>query len=228
MTIAGGALLSGCTNISGLDARPSYSCAAPEGVACQSMSGVYENSIRNRLPSQQPRSAPSGNAAPSIEPAQGASARTSYAPAGTPTVGMPLRTPPRLMRLWVKTWEDEDRDLHGESLVYLQLDAGRWLAEHTQREARQAYAPIRTGIPAPPVATVHPPQANPVPMPAPGPAAAPSLAFPPGAPAAVPDAAMPLRTGSPLPNAALSPSEASVQEVLQALRESSAAAEANE
>lgn len=55
----------------------------------------------------------------------------------------PLRAGPRVLRLWIKPWEDADRDLNGESLVYVQIDNGRWLVDHVQRQARDAYAPIR-------------------------------------------------------------------------------------
>jgi conjugal transfer pilus assembly protein TraV len=48
-----------------------------------------------------------------------------------------------VLRLWVKPWEDADRDLNGESLVYVQVDNGRWLVDHVQRQAREPYAPIR-------------------------------------------------------------------------------------
>ena len=32
--------------------------------------------------------------------------------------------------------QDADRDLNGESLVYVQIDNGRWLVDHVQRQAR--------------------------------------------------------------------------------------------
>jgi conjugal transfer pilus assembly protein TraV len=48
-----------------------------------------------------------------------------------------------VLRLWIKPWEDADRDLNGESLVYVQVDNGRWLVDHVQRQAREPYAPIR-------------------------------------------------------------------------------------
>jgi conjugal transfer pilus assembly protein TraV len=50
----------------------------------------------------------------------------------------PLRAGPRVLRLWIKPWEDADRDLNGESLVYVQIDNGRWLVDHVQRQARDA------------------------------------------------------------------------------------------
>jgi conjugal transfer pilus assembly protein TraV len=54
-----------------------------------------------------------------------------------------LRSGPRILRLWVKPWEDADGDLNGESVVYIQVEGGRWLVDHAQRQVRDAYAPVR-------------------------------------------------------------------------------------
>ena len=157
------AFLCGCANLSGLDGGSSYACKAPEGVKCDSVSGTYHNALQNNLPSQR-RSAPSGQAEPPDAPAlapgvnptvapagQGAparvatAARTSPPGEGTAYLAAPLRAAPRVLRLWIKPWEDADRDLNGESLVYVQVDNGRWLVDHVQRQVREAYAPVRPG-----------------------------------------------------------------------------------
>ena len=164
-------LLSGCASLSGLDGGSSYACKAPEGVTCDSVSGTYHNALQNNLPSQR-RSAPSGQAEPPASPAvtptvapgvapgvasttapsgKGApaivatAARPSPPGEGTPYLATPLRAAPRVLRLWIKPWEDADRDLNGESLVYVQVDNGRWLVDHVQRQVREAYAPVRPG-----------------------------------------------------------------------------------
>lgn len=144
-------VLGGCANVTGLDAKSSYSCQAPAGVQCQSMSGVYENSIRNNLPSQRPGE-PAGGRATEAVPMYPQSAPggprylTTSLGAGAVAPGTPLRTGPKVLRLWIKPWEDSDRDLHGESLIYVQVDNGRWMVEHAQHESRQAYAPVRAGF----------------------------------------------------------------------------------
>jgi conjugal transfer pilus assembly protein TraV len=56
---------------------------------------------------------------------------------------MPLRSPARVLRLWVKPWEDADGDLMDQLYVYVPVDNGRWLVDHTQRQIRDAYAPIK-------------------------------------------------------------------------------------
>ena len=49
--IALAALLGGCGSFSGLDGSSSFTCKAPDGVSCTSVSGVYANSVANNLPS---------------------------------------------------------------------------------------------------------------------------------------------------------------------------------
>lgn len=44
--------LAACVNMSGLSGGSKYACAAPEGVACDSVSGTYANALHENLPSQ--------------------------------------------------------------------------------------------------------------------------------------------------------------------------------
>lgn len=150
-------LLAGCTNLTGLDGSSQYACKAPEGVQCESVSGNYHNALRDNLPAQrkptraanrpgvsQPQSAPAlpvpaRSDAAAISTAIGTVAQMD----GPAVVATPLRTGPRVLRLWIKPWEDADRDLNGESVVYVQIDNGRWLVDHVQRQAREPYAAIR-------------------------------------------------------------------------------------
>ncbi len=150
--LCGGLLLAGCANISGLDATSEYACQAPLGVQCESVSGTYANALRNNLPSLRPQrspsSAPSAATPPTAPPAPAAmratSARAALAPGGVEGLAAPpIRSQPRLLRLWVKPWEDADRDLHDQGYVYVQVDSGRWLIDHAQRQIRDAYAPLR-------------------------------------------------------------------------------------
>ena len=60
-----------------------------------------------------------------------------------PIPPLPLRSPARVLRLWVKPWEDADGDLMDQLYVYVPVDNGRWLVDHTQRQIRDAYAPIK-------------------------------------------------------------------------------------
>lgn len=151
-TAIASSLLSACANFSGLDATSNYACKAPEGVKCDSVSGTYYNAIQNNLPSQRraPASAPSTSPSTHIPAQRATPAMLSTAVKTAPDDGVayaatPLRASPKVLRLWIKSWEDADRDLNGESLVYLQVDNGRWLVDHVQRQSREAFAPVRPG-----------------------------------------------------------------------------------
>lgn len=154
------AVLSGCA-ITGLDGESKYACKAPEGVRCDSVSGTYYNALQNNLPAQRRSAAPPVDTAPQSAPPTGgvraspamlnASTRPTAADDGAAYQAAPLRAAPRVLRLWVKAWEDADRDLVGESLVYVQVDNGRWLVDHVQRQQRDAFMPIRA--PKPPAPT---------------------------------------------------------------------------
>ncbi len=134
--------LAGCMSLSGLSGNSSYACKAPDGVTCQSVSGTYANAVANNLPAQRARATPA--AAPDLAPhASAASTPTARnAPADSAQV-LPLRSAPRILRLWVKPWEDADRDLYDQGYVYVQVDGGRWLVDHAQRAIREPYAPVR-------------------------------------------------------------------------------------
>lgn len=140
--LGGVAFLAGCMSLSGLNGSSSYACKAPDGVTCQSVSGTYANAVANNLPAQRARATPA--AAPELAPPSAAAstpaARNASADAA-PT--FPLRSAPRILRLWFKPWEDADRDLYDQGYVYVQVDGGRWLVDHTQRAIREAYAPVR-------------------------------------------------------------------------------------
>lgn len=152
VTLAAVLALSGCGNLSGLGGGSKYACKAPEGVACDSVSGTYANALHNNLPSQ--RQQPSVEmATPSVPPQSTAPRRAplAAAPAVATTSTLippdhganPLRSQARVLRLWTKPWEDVDGDLYDQGYVYVQVSTGQWLIDHVQRQIRDTYAPLR-------------------------------------------------------------------------------------
>ena len=154
------ALASGCASMAGVGGTTQYSCKAPEGVKCDSVSGTYHNSVEHNLPSQRQGSSKTDEAAPvrfdapgtnrgsaqtaEVSPALATIAvRSGVAPPRAAYAPMPLRSPARVLRLWVKPWEDSDGDLVDQFYVYVPVDHGRWLVDHAQRRIRDAYAPVR-------------------------------------------------------------------------------------
>jgi len=147
--------LAGCMSMSGLDSSSKYACAAPKGVACNSVSGNYANAIRGNLPSQQrafgaaAAKAPGDASGPPSKASSRESSRTPPAPATDTPQPLALRSQARYLRLWIKPWEDIDGDLLDQSYVYVQIDHGRWQIEHVRQAIFERYAPLQ----APPAAS---------------------------------------------------------------------------
>lgn len=141
------ACLAACGSITGLDGTSTYACKAPDGVRCDSMSGTYYNAVQNNLPAQRKSSqrTPNDAPAPATSDRRATALQSTSAPSQRPNDEQPasLRAAPRVMRVWIKPWEDTDHDLNGESMVYVQVDDGRWLVDHVQRQTRAPFAPIR-------------------------------------------------------------------------------------
>ena len=150
-------LLTACSSITGLDGSSSYACKAPDGIKCDSVSGTYHNAMQNNLPSQRRTNSTGKPAdqqvthADSGTPARVGDGTASLVPTSSATASAPptrfaaapLRSQPRILRLWIKPWEDADRDLNGESVVFVQVDNGHWLVDHAQRKAREPYTPVK-------------------------------------------------------------------------------------
>ncbi|MES2260631.1 MAG: TraV family lipoprotein [Pseudomonadota bacterium] len=131
--VLGTLLLSACGNLTGLDGSAKFSCKAPEGVHCSSVTANYYNRVPSGVGGgSRPDAAQAGPVAPVLQPA---------ASPGVDPVA--LRSPVRIVRLWIKAWEDSDRDLVDQSYLYVRVDDGQWQVAHVQRAARDAYAPLR-------------------------------------------------------------------------------------
>jgi conjugal transfer pilus assembly protein TraV len=155
--------LPGCTStLSGVGGADGYACKAPEGALCTSVSGVYANTAQGMpKPAQLPekQSPPVIYGATSIAPD-----RSAALPSG------PIRSNPRVLRLWIAPWEDADGDLHEAALVHVVVDTGRWLIEHVRPTARSRMDRV-----APPVSSAQ----DPSPAKAPGDTAQPPTRLPP-------------------------------------------------
>jgi len=140
------AALSGCAStMSGLGGERSYACKAPVGTQCTSVSGVYANSIHGPVaasvlpkPAKTPERAPSAPA--------GAFGSATAAAFSTPAT--PIRSQPRVLRLWIAPWEDADGDLHEASVVHVLVDTGRWLIERVVPANRNRVDTVRPPIPS--------------------------------------------------------------------------------
>ncbi|AXA91340.1 TraV family lipoprotein [Massilia sp. YMA4] len=124
------AALTACSDLSGLGGSTKFACKAPEGVHCESLSGTYYNSLANKLPSQRNEtgSGRAGRAGTIADPAHFALPTTD---AGNQL--SPLRSPGRELRIWIKAWQDEDKDLVDQSFVYVVVSEPQWRLAHVQR-----------------------------------------------------------------------------------------------
>jgi len=140
--------LCGCAStLSGVGGADGYACKAPEGALCTSVSGVYANTAHGMPKPAKPSEIQSPLARPAIYGA------TSIAPDRNAAVsGGPVRSNPRVLRLWIAPWEDADGDLHEAALIHVVVDTGRWLIEHVRPAARSRIDGV-----APPVATAQDP-----------------------------------------------------------------------
>ncbi len=135
--------LAGCTGMSGYDAKSSFSCKAPDGVLCESMSGIYANALHQNLPGQRVQNKQKkGKLAKATLPTKGVVTQTISS-------GMPIRSAPRILRVWFAPWEDSDKDLHDQHYVYVLVDAGHWRVEHYQQRIQKIYRPVHAPTAAP-------------------------------------------------------------------------------
>lgn len=132
----GALVLAGCGSFSGLDAKDSFSCKAPDGVLCESMTGIYANAQANSLPGQRVTHRGATEVSRSKEQGTGVLTKPIYS-------GTPIRSAPLVLRVWFAPWEDSDGDLHDQSYVYLPVDSGKWLIEHNRRRIQDNYRPVR-------------------------------------------------------------------------------------
>lgn len=141
--------LTACANMAGLDGKSEFACKAPDGVVCTSVSGVYANTMAGTLPARRegnaPQSAAPGSASESrpIGPAAPLKSYSAVPPTGAaPAAGTPLLSPPRVLRLWLAPWVDEDGDLHDQAYLYVMWHRGEWQLGHTEAVIRSQFAPI--------------------------------------------------------------------------------------
>ena len=126
-------LLEGCAStMSGLDGEAKFSCNAPEGVTCSSLSGVYANALASNLPGLRTGKVDGGKTE-NVQPTPIARV--------TPSSGMPIRSQPKVLRIWIAPWEDSEGDLHDQSYIYVVADPGRWLIEYQKKKIENRYRP---------------------------------------------------------------------------------------
>lgn len=169
MTVAA-VTLGGCASYSGLDADSNFSCKAPDGVTCMSVSGIYANAKASNLPAQRKRNdgypTEKSSSAPAAEqrtvqhnynapdmnlPTAGGTEKTSPKSMSAKHSGSPLRTPERILRVWLAPFEDQEGDLHDQKYFYVTVNPGTWTIEANRVNIRSKFQqiyPLSKGNPA--------------------------------------------------------------------------------
>lgn len=142
LAAVGVAALSGCaSSLVGYSAETEHTCPRTEGVGCTPVSEVYKRAMAGTLPGQV--TSPSSAASAGI--AQRAPDANVSTAALRPVMssGIPVRTAPRVLRIWFAPWKDALDVLHDQRHSYLTLDNGRWLIEHNQQQLFQQFSATR-------------------------------------------------------------------------------------
>jgi conjugal transfer pilus assembly protein TraV len=170
--IAVGTTLVGCssTGISGLGGEAKLACSAPTGVSCMSVSGLYVNATKGTLPSMRvgaekgqgdaAQNTPADNspsfgegwsnsnvssapaAAEPSAPKRPSSGLLSPALMDAPFSGTPLRSAPKVMRIWIAPLTDTDEDLHDQRLLYVTVHTGKWSLEANKVSIERQFRPV--------------------------------------------------------------------------------------
>ena len=56
--------------------------------------------------------------------------------------GDPVLSPPRILRIWLSPWQDQDGDLRDQSYLYVMWDRGEWNIQHSRSKIMNQYAPV--------------------------------------------------------------------------------------
>jgi conjugal transfer pilus assembly protein TraV len=168
--IASVALLTGCAGtVSTYGGESSFKCAAKfdDGVPCDSISGTSANFSAGNLSWQQRQQSgqATGGAVPStgeisqkmralqdLPPVLGSATpgntsgpsyeKLSPRQLPTPSTGMPLRIPERILRIWVAPYEDEESALNDQKYIYLTVQKGAWQVEANKLNVQNTYKQI--------------------------------------------------------------------------------------
>ena len=160
-----------------------YSCGLPEGVTCTSARNVYQLTNSGLPVTAMPgeptaleaaAAASTGTATPAAAAATSPAA-TAARPGSSPSDSgwqaialrpedagaarvLPLRTPAKVLRVWIAPWEDDAGRLHVPGYTYAEIEPRRWSIGGSETSAAARLQPL----PAP----SHPLPATPAPAPA--------------------------------------------------------------
>ncbi len=125
---------------------------------CHSVSNMYHIKMRGKADPQKPQEEDSGEKAQSPPPVQERAADMGVAlvQGSAYEVKVPVRVPPKVIRIWIAPWEDADGDLHQPGYIFSEINdkRGRWVFGERQVSGSAALltpvdAPEEEGQPDP-------------------------------------------------------------------------------
>ncbi len=69
----------------------------------------------------------------------------AYIVPNLPDHPVPVRTPARILRIWVASYEDEKGDLHAPGLIYVEVEPRRWTVAEPEPPADRLFVPLEQG-----------------------------------------------------------------------------------
>jgi len=143
------AALSGCANLG--FGEKEYACPGrPDGVSCVSTTDLYDmtdgDDYAEQLEAARRRPGDKNSKPEDVQ------ARFAKPRGPKPVVpeledgAMPIRTPARVMRIWVAPWETAIGDLHLAEMVYTEVEARRWQVGVDRPDVKQSIRPLEAGV----------------------------------------------------------------------------------
>jgi conjugal transfer pilus assembly protein TraV len=125
-----------------------YQCQATGGVACMSMSELYEaTSHADRVVSRDQAKGQrrGGQRDSAIEVSGGALQFAAPAPAIHLDSQIPIRTPAKVMRIWIAPWVDDAGDLHLAGHLFTEIQGRRWAVGDNTANTVPVFTPLQVG-----------------------------------------------------------------------------------
>lgn len=150
-TLLGAAMASGCNTLGGLGGESALSCPLPKGSTCAPIGAIYKNQVPVQTavtgptvetPTVQARETsivalPSAPTLVQYKPSLVAATRSVL------SVAQPMRSPTRMLRIWVAPYEDDEGGLRDQAFWYVMIDSGKWQIEHSRTAITREFAPTR-------------------------------------------------------------------------------------
>lgn len=130
------ALLSGCASFG----KQEYSCSGiPEGVRCKATRDIYEDSMGGNLELAKDSENKDNDGKVVTTASVSDPVIDTFVAPNLPDRPIPVRTPAKVMRIWVSAWEDtESGALIAPGYIYTEIQPRRWVIGKTESAASQS------------------------------------------------------------------------------------------